>query len=298
MRAWIVCGAVLLLAAGCATSGPANDAAPSPVVSIGSPSPSGGAALVRSRAVAQQVEGLLAAVEVPPGSRRYHGPVPDMLSFLEQQGVDDLVTASSTWVVEGTADGVLAFVQEHLPAGLSLESSGGGLPGTQAASYRAAATADDEGAVVVLTTRTHGPGTAWLRVLVQDIWQPVRSSVESVSTSVTGATLICRHGINEVPPPVQVRTVHVGAAVASRIAVMLNALPTRAGGAPDAGGGPDETVTVTFDGDPARLVVTVDGGIYDNVVIAAERTPQPELSDDQALFGYLDGICGPTPTAS
>lgn len=63
-----------------------------------------------------------------------------------------------------------------------------------------------------------------------------------------GATLARRVGFHASPSSANTTTVHVGAAAAARIAAILNALPTQAGGM-DAGGGPDLTVTVTFDGD-------------------------------------------------
>lgn len=66
----------------------------------------------------------------------------------------------------------------------------------------------------------------------------------------------------------------------------------------DVGGGPDLTVTVTFDGDPHRQVFTVGGGTYDTVAVTVAGQPQPQLADDDTLLAYLQGLLGPTPFSS
>jgi hypothetical protein len=123
---------------------------------------------------------------------------------------------------------------------------------------------------------------------VHDIWQPLRPTTEQVPDTVTGATLVRRTDLKESPsPPV---TIHVGADSARHIAALLNALPSQADGPPDAGGGPDTTITVTFDGDPSDTQYVVNGDIYNTVTVNAPGQELPTLSHAGDLVNDLEGL--------
>jgi hypothetical protein len=118
----------------------------------------------------------------------------------------------------------------------------------------------------------------------------VSSPTQRVPVDVTGATLIRRTGVTTTPPPPTTVTIHVGAEVARHLAALLNALPSEAGGPPDAGGGANTTITVTFDGDPNNVQYVVAGSFYDAVTVRGPSQALPTLSGAGDLDNYLEGL--------
>ena len=293
----VAVGALVL--AGCASAAPtkagsrsvagtSGGSSPVPLVSVGSPSPSDAAERSRVEAVSNLVRSLLADVVValPDGSKEVPG--------LQVGGLpgplyppDDFIDVSDSWKAPGSADQVLAYIQHHVPASWTSEGSAGPKGATNVF-YQAPAAAADGGPTVQVWVAPDPAGGVDLRVEVQDTWQPVRPALEQVPATVTGATLVRRTDLKESPsPPV---TIHVGADIARHIAALLNALPSQAGGLLDAGGGPDTTITVTFDGDPSTTQYTVNGDIYNTVTVNAPSQELPTLSHAGDLVDYLEGF--------
>ncbi|HTC71182.1 MAG TPA: hypothetical protein VK662_16555 [Acidothermaceae bacterium] len=288
--------AVAMVVAGCASAGPAKAgsgsvasasdvSSPVPMVSIGSPTPSDAAERSRVATVTELVRGLLAEVVValPAGSKELRAlPVGNPPGLFDTG--DDFIDVADSWLVPGTGDAVLAYIQQHAPAGLTWD---GGIRDA-ARWYQAPAGPVDEGAVVQYAVTPDPAGGVDLRVDVRDTWQPLRPPLEQIPATVTGATLVRRTDLRESPsPPV---TIHVGADVASHIAALLNALPSEADGPPDAGGGPERTVTVTFEGDPSNTQYAVTGGFYNTVTVNAPSQALPTLSRAGDLDTYLEGL--------
>jgi hypothetical protein len=285
-----------LLLAGCASSrapetrgssvtSTSGLSSPSPMVSVGSPTPSDEAGRSRVTAVTELARRLLAevAASLPDGSkesgRRPVGNPPGLFDT-----GDDFIDVADAWIVPGTVDGLLAYVRNHVPAGLTFEVS------MAAANdwYRAPPGPDDEGAIVQFAATPEPSGGVNLRVDVHDIWQPLRPATEQVPDTVTGATLVRRTDLRESPSPPT--TIHVGVDLARHIAALLNALPSQADGPPDAGGGPDATITVTFDGDPNNTQYAVTDGIYNTVTVNAPGQALPTLSHSGDVDTYLNGL--------
>jgi hypothetical protein len=258
---------------------------PSPMVSVGTPTPSDPAEQSRVAAVTDLARRLLAEVAagLPDGSkesgRRPVGNPPGLFDT-----GDDFIDVADAWIVPGTVDGLLAYVRNHVPAGLTFEVSMA--PANDW--YRAPPGPADEGATVQFAATPERSGGVNLRVDVHDIWQPLRPATEQVPDTVTGATLVRRTDLRESPSPPT--TIHVGADLARHIAALLNALPSQADGPPDAGGGPDATITVTFDGDPSNTQYAVTDGIYNTVTVNASSEALPTLSHSADLDTYLDGL--------
>jgi hypothetical protein len=292
----VVAGGLVL--AGCESGGSADPgsssvasriSSPTPLVSIGSPAPSDAAERSRVQAVTELAQRLLAQVVVPDGSKQLQGQQV-AAAFDPYMGWDDVIDVADSWKAPGTADAVLAYVQHHLPGGLMWNSSGGGAIGTESVSYRAAAGPADEGATLQIEVATDAAGGVDLRVDVSDQWQPLRSAAAHVPATVTGATLVRHTGVTTSPPPPTKVTIHVGSDIARHIAALLNALPSEAGGPPDAGGGADTTITVTFDGDPSETQYVVAGSFYDAVTVSAPSQALPTLSRAGDLDNYLEGL--------
>jgi hypothetical protein len=261
-----------LLLAGCASSrapqtrgssvaSTSGLSSPSPMVSVGSPTPSDEAGRSRVTAVTELARRLLAevAASLPDGSkesgRRPVGNPPGLFDT-----GDDFIDVADAWIVPGTVDGLLAYVRNHVPAGLTFEVS------MAAANdwYRAPPGPDDEGAIVQFAATPEPSGGVNLRVDVHDIWQPLRPATEQVPDTVTGATLVRRTDLRE--------------------------SPSQADGPPDAGGGPDATITVTFDGDPNNTQYAVTDGIYNTVTVNAPGQALPTLSHSGDVDTYLNGL--------
>ncbi|HEY5049518.1 MAG TPA: hypothetical protein VII50_01365, partial [Acidothermaceae bacterium] len=263
---------------------------PTPLVSIGSPAPTDAAESSRVQAVTELAQRLLAemVLAVPGGSKELGGQPVGVLTAPMTLYDDDVIDVADWWTVPETADAVLTYVQHHLPAGLTSEGTGGGPVGAEVVFDRTPAGPADEGATVYVAVAPDPAGGTDLRVDVQDRWQPVRPALEQVPSTVTGATLVRRAGLRETPlPPV---TIHVGADIARHIAALLNALPSEAGGAPDAGGGADTTTTVSFDGDPGNVQYVVAGSFYNAVTVDAPSQAMPTLSGAGDLDSYLEGL--------
>jgi hypothetical protein len=301
---FVVAGALVL--AGCASdrmaqaggrsvanaaSAPAADgrSSPTPLVSIGSPAPSDAAEHQRVQAVTELAQQLLAQVGVPTGARALQTTqVGD--GFDPYTGWDDRVDVADSWTVPGTADAVLTYVQQHLPPSLTWDGSGGGAMGTDSVSYRAAAGPADTGATVEIEVAADPAGGVDLWVDVHDAWQPLRPASDQVPATVTGAKLVRRTGVTTTPPPPTTVTIHVGADIARHVAALLDALPSEPGGPADAGGGANETITVTFDGDPSKTQYVVAGSFYDAVTVSAPSQALPTLSNAGDLDTYLEGL--------
>ncbi len=136
-------GAVAIVAvcalalAGCASAAPTKAgsssvagtsglSSPVPLVSVGSPTPSDAAERSRVEAVSKLVRSLLAEMvgALPDGSKEVPG--------LQVGGLpgplyppDDFIDVSDSWKAPGSADQVLAYIQHHVPASLTLEGSAG-----------------------------------------------------------------------------------------------------------------------------------------------------------------------------
>jgi hypothetical protein len=291
--------AVVLMATGCASGGSAKAgsgsvpaasglSSPIPMVSIGSPTPSDAASRSRVAAVTEMARRLLAQVTVPDRSKELGGQQVGVLAAPLTLFDDDVIDVADSWTVPEAADEVLNYVQHHVPPGLTWDGSGGGPIGTADVSYRAPAGPADEGARLYFEVAPDPAGGTDLRVDVQDRWQPVRPALEQVPATVMGATLVRRTGLRETPlPPI---TIHVGADIARHIAALLNALPSEAGGAPDAGGGADTTISVSFDGDPGKVQYVVAGSFYNAVTVDAPSEAMPTLSGAGDLDNYLEGL--------
>jgi len=288
------------LAAGCSSGGSAEAgtsslagtsglSSPVPLVSVGSPTPSDAAERSRVEVVSKLVRSLLAEMvgALPDGSKEVPGLQVGGLPGLLYPP-DDFIDVSDSWEAPGSADQVLAYIEHHVPASLTLEGSAGPIGATNVF-YREPAAAADGGATVQVWVAPDPAGGVDVRVEVQDTWQPVRPALEQVPAAVTGATLVRRTDLRESPsPPV---TIHVSADIARHIAALLNALPTEADGPPDAGGGPETTITVTFDGDPSSTQYAVTDGIYNSVTVSAPPSQAlPTLSRAGDLDNYLEGL--------
>ena len=267
---------------------------PTPVVSIGSPAPSDDAERSRVDAVTALAQGLLAkmaAAAVPVGSKALGRQSAGQLAAPQDTSMDDdVIDVADAWRVPDTADTVLRYAEDHLPAGLTWDGTGGGPAGAEVVMYRTPAGQADEGAMVYVEVAADPAGGTDLRVDVEDVWQPVRPASAHVPSTVMGATLVRRTGVVMSPPPPTKVTIHVGADVARHIAALLNALPTEPGGPPDAGGGADTTITVTFDGDPSHTQYVVAGSFYDAVTVSAPSQALPTLSNAGDLDTYLEGL--------
>jgi hypothetical protein len=290
-----------LMLAGCESGGSAQAgrsvvsgiSSPTPVVSIGSPAPSDAAEQARVQAVTELAQRLLAemAVAVPDGSKALGRQSAGHLGAPQDTSMDDdVIDVADSWRVPDTADSVLRYAQDHLPAGLKWDGIEGGAVGAEVIMYRTPAGQADEGAMVYVEVAADPAGGTDLRVDVEDVWQPVRPASAHVPSTVTGATLVRRTGVTMSPPPPTKVTIHVGADVARHIATLLNALPSEAGGPPDAGGGANETITVTFDGDPSKTQYVVAGSFYNAVTVSAPSQALPTLSNAGDLDNYLEGL--------
>ena len=288
-----------MVVAGCASGAPAQAgngsvasasgvSSPVPMVSVGSPTPSDAAERSRAEAVTTLVRSVLAemVVALPDGSKEAPG--------LRVGGLpgplyppDDFIDVSDSWKAPGSANEVLANIEQHVPASFMPEGTAGPAGATNVF-YRAPAGAADGGATVQVWVAPDAAGGVDLRVEVQDTWQPVRPALEQVPATVTGATLVLRTDLKESPSlPV---TIQVGADIARHIAALLNALPSQAGGLLDAGGGPDTTIMVTFDGDPSNTQYVVNGDIYNTVTVNAASQELPTLSHAGDVVNYLEGL--------
>jgi hypothetical protein len=265
---------------------------PSPMVSIGSPAPSDAAERSRVAVVTELAQRLLAEMvpAVPDGSKALGGRRVGVLTAPLTSYDDDVIDVTDSWTVPETADTVLTYVQNHLPAGLTSEGSGGGPVGAEVVFDRTPAGPADEGATVYVAVAPDPAGGSDLRVDVEDTWQPVRPALEEVPAGVTGATLVRRTGLTRTPPPPTTVTIHVGADIARHIGALLNALPSEAGGPAGAGGGADTTITVSFDGDPNHVQYVVAGSFYDAVTVRAPSQAMPTLSGAGDLDNYLEGL--------
>ena len=289
----VVAGGLVL--AGCA-SGSSSQArsssvasglsSPTALVSIGSPAPSNAAERSRVQAVTELARRLLAQVVVPEGSKELGGQSVGAQTVAQMSLDDDMLDVADSWTVPETVDTVLTYVQHHLPDGLTWDGS----IGADVVIYRAKAGAADEGAMVQIAVAPDPAGATDLHVDVSDVWQPLRPATAHVPATVTGATLVRRTGVIMSPPPPTTVSLHVGADVARHIAALLNALPSEAGGPPDAGGGADTTITVTFDGDPSKTQYVVAGSFYDAVTVRAPSQALPTLSGAGDLDNYLEGL--------
>ncbi len=259
---------------------------PTPLVSIGSPAPSNAAERSRVQAVTELAQGLLAQVSVPDGSKLLGGRSVGPDASAQTSMDDDVIDVADSWTVPEPAETVLAYVQHHLPIALTWDGS----LGAGVVVYRAAAGASDQGARVYVAVTPDPAGGTDLQVDVSDAWQPLRPAGARVPSTVTGATLIRRTGVIMSPPPPTTVTIHVNADVARHIATLLNALPTEPGGPPDAGGGADETITVTFDGDPSKTQYVAAGSFYNAVTVSAPSQALPTLSNAGDLDTYLEGL--------
>jgi hypothetical protein len=294
----VVAGALVLV--GCASGHSAASSSsvvtmrssPTPLVSIGSPAPSDAAERSRVAVVTELAERLLAemVLAVPAGSKELAGRQVGVLTAPLTSYDDDVIDVADSWTVPETADTVLTYVQNHLPAGLTSDGSGGGPVGAEVVFDRTPAGPADEGATVYVAVAPDAAGGTDLRVDVQDTWEPVRPALEQVPTGVTGATLVRRTGLTRTPPPPTTVTIHVGAVIARHIAALLNALPSEAGGPAGAGGGADTTITVRFDGDADSVQFVVAGGFYDAVTVRAASRPMPTLSGAGDVDNYLEGL--------
>lgn len=292
----VVAGALVLV--GCASGQSAAGSSsvvtlvssPTPLVSIGSPAPSDAAERSRVAVVTELAQRLLAemVLAVPDGSKQLGGRQVGVLAAPLTSYDDDVIDVADSWTVPETADTVLTYVQNHLPAGLTSEGTGGGPVGAEVVFDRTPAGAADEGATVYFAVAPDAAGGTDLRVDVEDTWQPVRPALEQVPVDVAGATLVRRTDLRESPSPPT--TIHVGADVARHIAALLNALPSEAGGPADAGGGADATITVTFDGDPSKTQYVVAGSFYNAVTASAPSQALPTLSGAGDLDNYLEGL--------
>jgi len=286
------------LAAGCSSGGSAKAgtsslagtsgvSSPTPMVSVGSPSPSDVASRSRVAAVTELARRLLAEVVVPDGAKQLRTPPVGLQTAPQSwEGDDDIIDVADSWTAPETAEVVLAYVEHHLPVGLTWDGS----IGAGVVFYQAPAGPTDEGATVYISVASDPAGGTDLRVDVQDTWQPVRPVLEKVPATVTGATLVRRTGVTTSPPPSTTVTIQVGVDIARHIAALLNALPSEAGGLPDAGGGADTTITVTFDRDPSNVQYVVAGSFYDAVTVKAPSQALPTLSGAGDLDTYLEGL--------
>lgn len=291
--------AVAAALTGC-TSGTSAATAPSgsdgsslgPAVSSASPGPSDDASLAGARAVTAMSRQLLSQIVVPAGAVAFHGKAVGQLSGPSQRPAwKSLIDVADSWKVPGTATDVIAQIQRSLPPSLtpSAESGAGSVPGDEVVIYQAPAGPDAEGATVLIEAANDPAGGVDLRVDVQDVWLPLVSAADRPPVASTGATMVLRSGLLTSPSPA--RSVHVSADVAQRIAGLLNALPAQPDlGGPDAGGGPDATVTVTFDGDPHSLSFVVAGGIYNTVTVNPPTGQTITLEDAGPLFTYLQSL--------
>jgi hypothetical protein len=294
-----------LMLAGCESGGSAHAgsssvasgiSSPTPLVSIGSPAPSDAAERQRVAAVTELARRLLGelVLAVPQGSKELAGPPAGQLGTPQDTSMDDdVIDVADSWTSPGTADAVLSYVRQHLPAGptgLTWDGAGGGQVGAEVVFYRAPAGPADEGAMVYVSVASDPAGGTDLRLDVEDTWQPLRPAVEQAPLTATGATVVRRTGVTTSPPPPTTVTKHVDADIARHIAALLDALPSEAGGPAGAGGGADTTVTVTFDGDPSKTQYVVAGSFYDAVTVSAPSQALPTLSNAGDLDNYLEGL--------
>jgi hypothetical protein len=90
-----------------------------------------------------------------------------------------------------------------------------------------------------------------------------------------------------------VTTIQLGLQQAQRIASMLNALPTFAGGAPNAGGPPDTVLVVTFVTDGMTRTFTMGNEFgFIGVDVDLDGDAQQQLIDSGPLLTYLDSLFG------
>lgn len=283
-------GAVL---AGCAKTAAHGGAAlssgtslPNAVASTGSPTPTDDANRARADAVTAIAEKLLASVQVPPGSAPIAAPTTGPLAGPSGwPGSDNLIDVSALWKTSGSMDSVLAYVRAHAPSGLTLNgSTSGGSGAMESLSYTGGSAGPlDQGADLLITEAPDPAGGVDMRVDVQDIWRPVRTSAETVPTSVTGATIALT--IEQTT-----KTLSADAATAQHIAGLLNALPTVANFVTK-GPAPTTWKTITFTVNALPVVFKSDDEL--NVIsVTVGGQDQPLLADAAPVLTYLDGLFG------
>jgi hypothetical protein len=243
------------------------------------------------RDVAQQlVTAWLAAVQLPPGAQAQPtAPASILADPGATQVSTNLVQAFGWFIVPGTEDSVLAYAAAH-PV-LSFTSSGlghGNGPGftEEDEQFTGPQTTDYGPPIIDLEATAQGSSVA-VRVNVGVIWRPVRSTVERLPDTVTGATAAL---ITSDP----VRTVQLGGAEARQLAAMLNGLDAELP-AEHSCPATSKEETVTFNVADHTLVFSV--GNCGGVTVTADgvtQTPLAEYTDagDSTLANKLDALFG------
>jgi hypothetical protein len=285
----VACGGL----AACAPSVQSPIAAPSSFGQIATSGSSGPVATTDQarRDVAQQlVTAWLAEVQLPPGAQaRPTAPASILADSGATQVSTNLVQAFGWFVVPGTEDSVLAYAAAH-PV-LSFTSGGfgrGNGPGftEEDEQFTGPQTADYGPPIIDVEATAQGSSVA-VRVNVGVIWRPVRTALEQLPDTVTGATAAL---ITSDP----VRTVQLGEADARQLAAMLNGLAAELPAEHSCPASSTEE-TVTFNAGDHTLVFAV--GNCGSVTVTADGVTQTPLAEytsagDSALANKLDALFG------
>lgn len=295
VRALAVATTVFALA-GCAqpVSSPHGQVAsslPGAAASTGHPQPSHDAGRARADAVTAIARKLLDEVEVPPGSTGLQRPWTGPLSGpMQWSASDNLIDVSQLWRTPGSVDSVLSYIRGHLPSAFASSGEGHSNTVTWLMYPASAGGVLDQGALLLVAATSDGAGRVDVRADVEDIWRPVRTTAETVPTSVAGTTIVRKTHQFVSPPAPTTTKLDVGGATARQIARMLNALPTEAGFV-SAGPGPSTVMTLTFAAGSNSLVFTTND-VLSTVSVVENGVAQPLLGDAAPVLAYLDALFG------
>jgi hypothetical protein len=304
--------ALAITLAGCASKtvgSSSNSTSPAPSA-IGSPPPNGQLSAqaltlnspaaptpdtekARAAEAALVADSLLRLVNLPAGATPVASPpAAGLTAAPESEMTKRMAVAHTFFTVPGTIDSVMTFVQTHAPAGFTSGGSGsGGPPYTAEVDFLGVDTAAFEQPWLMVSVGLNG-SVVGVRIDSQVVWLPVRTPVEFIPATVSGATAVgTTYG-----QAVTNKTVTLDATQASALAATINALPTASDAEHHCPAGSFE-IKVTFASTPA---IAVDESSCGVVLDAGEGTQLP-LSDPGTLQDALDRLLGwplPSPESS
>jgi hypothetical protein len=225
---------------------------------------------------------LVAGVALPAGALRVSSPpAPDLTAAPQWQETQRKATAYSLFTLPSSNDSaaVFAFVQEHLAAGFT-NSGGGSGDGPQDVVFEGVPTDAFEAPELMVSTEQAG-NLMGVRVDAQVVWLPVRTAAEKLPATGVSATLQGSF------PPSSAPGIALGPAESSRLAGILNALPTRSDATHHC---PAVTwmAALTFATTPST-VVSVDAC---GVGVTVGGVDQPALADDGTLTNAVEQLLG------
>lgn len=230
---------------------------------------------------------IVAGVTLPPGAVKVtEPPAPDLTAAPTTEDTQRMATAYALFTMpRGTTSATLAdFVDAHLPAGFTHTGEGaarGGPNGdVEYTSYEGAPTGAFEVPQLLVTTEQAG-GVTGVRIDAQVVWLPVRSAVETVPTTGVSVTL------RDLYPPPSAAGIALGQAESSRLAAILNGLPT----ASDAKGhcpAVSWQASLTFATTPPTAI-SIDVCF---IGVSVGGVDQPALADDGTLTSAVERLLG------